>query len=275
MKPTKVIRRRGLQCPFNSSQYMSIALHAITTTSYIIFAATGCLEGTLLLVSLVLFTILTTFIVVAWLFTSMVDASQPPSHCGERLLCGSLYCFKRAQLKTRYCAVSKKKVPQMDHFCVWMNTTIGSRNYPSFFMVALFSTVLMWFQMGLSIVALVNNSAKEIVVAALVSSLFQLLCALLVATPYTTLLMFHVHLILKQISTFDFLMLRAQKKAALRKALKIAEKKALAGKDGTAAASPVVPVPNTNTSSGSEEEKKTEIDIENGPNGTTAYLQKK
>ena len=97
----------------------------------------------------------------------------------------------------------------------------------------------------------------------------------MVATPYTTLLMFHVHLILKQISTFDFLMLRAQKKAALRKALKIAEKKALAGKDGTAAASPVVPVPNTNTSSGSEEEKKTEIDIENGPNGTTAYLQKR
>ena len=162
----------------------------------------------------------------------------------------------------------------MDHFCVWMNTTIGSRNYPSFFMVALFSTVLMWFQIGLSIVALVNNSAKEIVVATLVSSLFQLVCALLVATPYTTLLMFHVHLIIKQISTFDFLMLRAQKKAALRKALKIAEKKALAEKDGTAA-SPVVPVTNTNTSSGSEEEKKTEIDIENGPNGTTAYLQKK
>jgi palmitoyltransferase ZDHHC1/11 len=213
----KVVRRRGLQCPFNSSQYVSIFLHTLTTACFIAFNITECLKSNQL-ISIIVFSLLTTVIISCWLFTSLVDSSLPASSTCERIFCGTLYCFKRANLKTRYCAVSKKKVPGMDHFCVWMNTAIGSRNYSSFFMVALLSTLLMWFQIVLSVVALVNGASEN--TTTLVVSIIQLLCSLCVALPYNTLLLFHVYLICNQTSTFDYLMLRAQHKAAKRKALK-------------------------------------------------------
>ena len=212
---TKIIRHRGLQCPFNSSQYISIFLHILTTLSFVAFATTTTSTSSLF-VSILIFSTLTICIVSAWLFTSWVDSSLTPNRC-ERCFCGTLYCFKRAQLKTRYCAVSKKKVPEMDHYCVWMNTAIGSRNYTSFFLVALFSTLLLWFQMVISIFGFTNSNATTIT---LISSVVQFICAAGLAAPYTTLLFFHLHLIAKQISTFDYLMQQAKVRAAKRKAMK-------------------------------------------------------
>ena len=105
----------------------------------------------------------------------------------------------------------------MDHYCVWMNTAIGSRNYTSFFLVALFSTLLLWFQMVISIFGFTNSNATTIT---LISSVVQFICAAGLAAPYTTLLFFHLHLIAKQISTFDYLMQQAKVRAAKRKAMK-------------------------------------------------------
>ena len=210
-----VVRHRGLQCPFNSSQYISISLHLLTTGCFLAFALTGCLDSISLLVSSIIFSVLTCCIVAAWLFTSSVDASIVPNSCFERCCCSSMYCFKRAQLKTRYCAVSKKKVIGMDHYFVWMNTAIGARNYVGFFMVALFSTLLLWSQMFISVLGLTNAAATTTTLA--ISSV-QLLCSAVVAAPYTPLLGFHLHLVAKQTSTFDFLMARALAKASKRKA---------------------------------------------------------
>ena len=109
----------------------------------------------------------------------------------------------------------------MDHFCVWMNTTVGSRNYPGFFLVALFSSLLLWFQMGMSVAAVILND--EPTATTVLLSISQFVCAAAVAAPYSVLLTFHVYLIVKQISTFDYLMLRAQAKATKRKALAKAE----------------------------------------------------
>ena len=216
MPPKKVVRQRGLQCPFNSSQYISICLHLLTTAIFIAFVAVGAIsDATTLLLSIIIFTSLTTFIVSAWIFTSYVDSSVAPSNGCERCFCGMLYCFKRAQLKTRYCAVSKKKVPGMDHYCVWMNTAIGARNYPGFFLVALLSTLLLWFQIIISIVGLMSAKATTMIIT---FSVVQLLCSIGVASPYTTLLFFHLYLICKQTSTFDYLMNQAKLKAKKRKA---------------------------------------------------------
>ena len=96
----------------------------------------GCfLFGGFLKFDLVHFLIYTTFCTVAiaaWFYTSLVDAALPPSGV-EKLCCVPFYCFKKAQLKKRYCAVTRKSVPGMDHYCRWMNTAIGSRNYVGFF----------------------------------------------------------------------------------------------------------------------------------------------
>ena len=163
---------------------------------------------------------LTAVILAAWVFASAVDASQPPGGACERALCGALYCFKRAGLKTRYCAVSRKKVPGMDHFCVWMNTAIGRRNYPAFFIVALFSVLLYAFQIALSVVAYARHAPAAVPV---VLSTVNLLCAGGVGGLYAYLLAGHCYLIWRQISTFDYLMEKAKQRAEKRKAAKRAQ----------------------------------------------------
>ena len=216
----KVVRRRGLQCPFNASQYTSIFLHCLTTGAFVALVATGSLfseeSSSLVVPIVVIFTLLTVIIVIAWIFTSAVDSSLPPSSSFERCFCGAIYCFKRANLKTRYCAVSKKKVPGMDHFCVWMNTAIGTRNYPGFFIVALFSTILYVFQIALSIVSYVQQPS----ITPIILSSVNMLCSIGVGGLYSYLLAGHIYLIWRQISTFDYLMEKAQQRAQKRKAAK-------------------------------------------------------
>ena len=215
-----------MQCPFNAAQYKSIFLHSLTTGAFAALVATGSLfdddTAAVALVPVVaVVAALTAVIVAAWVFTSAVDASLPPGSACERVFCGSLYCFKRANLKTRYCAVSKKKVPGMDHFCVWMNTAIGARNYPGFFMVALFSVVLYAFQIALSFVSFVQRAPSAVPV---VLSTVHLLCAGGVGGLYAYLLSGHCYLIWRQISTFDYLMEKAKQRAEERKAAKRSKK---------------------------------------------------
>lgn len=207
-------RARGLECPFNTSQCISMFLHLSTAGFFY-----GTLESGLLrepMVPRVVYSILCGIVLCSWLYTSTVDSALEPGPL-ERCFCGTLYCFKRANLKTRYCAVSRKKVPGMDHYCVWMNTPVGSRNYTGFFLTVFFSTCLFWFQIGVSIFSIFEHSSEWSRSAAIAVSVVQALYSGVVAGAYSTLLAFHIYLICSQTSTFDFLLNRAKRRAQQRK----------------------------------------------------------
>ncbi len=45
------------------------------------------------------------------------------------------------QRVVRYDAATKKRVRGLDHFCKWLNTPVGFRNYPHFFTLVVLCNV--------------------------------------------------------------------------------------------------------------------------------------
>ena len=209
----RVYRAYGLQRPLNAWQVLVVAFHVANAVVFYLAAS--------LKFDLVHFLIYTTFCTVAiaaWFYTSLVDAALPPSGV-EKLCCVPFYCFKKAQLKKRYCAVTRKSVPGMDHYCRWMNTAIGSRNYVGFFTVISSSTILFIHQGVFSIVSFVTINFSEPgslsstnTVLLNVCSVILFLGALGGISSHGVLLLFHCYLIKKQFGTYDFLIERSKAK---------------------------------------------------------------
>ena len=234
MPPKKVYRARGLQCPLNTWQVLVICFHMINA---ILFYFVVSLKFDIAYFSI--YTFFCTIAVGAWFYTSLVDAAVPPSKC-ERLFCLSMYCFKSANLKKRYCAVTRKTVPGMDHYCRWMNTAIGSRNYVGFFTVISSSTMLFTFQGIFAVVYFINNNnntediSSTNVVLLNVCSILLLLGSFGGLSSHGILFMFHCYLIKNQFGTYDFLIIRSKQKRVKMKKMKelTVENDGVVAKDG-------------------------------------------
>ena len=220
MPPKKVYRAYGLQCPLNAWQILVICFHVINAVIFYF--------GISLKFNVVYFSIYTFFCTIAvgaWFYTSSVDAALAPSKC-EKMLCLPLYCFKKAHLKKRYCAVTRKTVPGMDHYCRWMNTAIGSRNYVGFFSVIFTSTILFTFQGIFAIISFIlinftaNESGGDNVVLLTVCCILLFLGSIGGLSSHGVLCIFHCYLIRKQFGTYDYLIERSKQKREKMKKLK-------------------------------------------------------
>ena len=216
MPPKKVYRARGLQLPLNVQQVCVILIHVVNMVVFYLAALSAFKEASLAYV--VVYSVLNVSVVSCWFYTSMVDAAKDPTAM-ERCLCLRLYCFKRANLKKRYCAMTRKTVPGMDHYCKWMNTAIGERNYVGFFSVVSLSTVLFTIQIisGIGMLTFLNTTGEMVAGTELVLALLCIACGCPALMAYGTLLTFHLYLIKRQFGTYDFLIERAAKRREKKK----------------------------------------------------------
>ena len=133
-----------------------------------------------------------------------------------------LHCVKRLQDGKRYCSICRKSVSGLDHHCPWLNTCIGFRAYPMFFLlttcgaaqfslqfivgVLLLCQVDGW-KLGDGAIVGVHDSVPWMVLLGVHSAgLFAL------ASAYVSLFFFHLHIVIEGISTYEWMLRRRERK---------------------------------------------------------------
>ncbi|CAL1360322.1 unnamed protein product [Linum trigynum] len=121
---------------------------------------------------------------------------------------------------SKHCRVCDKCVDQFDHHCRWINNCIGKKNYRKFFTLMVSALLLLIFQWATGILVLICcfverkrfvldissklGSSFSMVPFVIVVALCTIL-AMLATLPLAQLFFFHILLIKKGISTYDYI----------------------------------------------------------------------
>lgn len=119
------------------------------------------------------------------------------------------FCMKKTQTSTRYCQICKKNVKGLDHHCIWLNTCVGKRNYPLFFLFITTGTLTFSTQVVVSALTLADWT-DDLSTRNWILLIIQGIISFLVANLLLSLVVFHIYLQFVGIGTYDWLIRRAQ-----------------------------------------------------------------
>ena len=205
----RVYRANGLAPPYTSTQvfafsgyiactglfYASIALQSVGPATGVLAGAVGALSA---------------LVIACYFIVSVVDPAEEARTALARAvdwLCAACYCFGRRYREkpwSTWCARCSKVVPGLDHHCPWLNTDIGRRNYAAFFGLASLATAQFGTQASVSVWIIARRWGEASVAARLVCVL-HVSGALALFGAFGMLLVFHIYLVYRQLTTYDFL----------------------------------------------------------------------
>lgn len=129
--------------------------------------------------------------------------------------------------RTKHCHICRKCISGFDHHCLFLNTCIGARNYPHFIAMLTFTSLLLAFQLGVTLSVLIrvgrDDAAflRQIAESSLSRNGYIVLLVLLSSIPWLflvfvfSLLAFHVGIIIMGQTTYEWILAaRARKDAA-------------------------------------------------------------
>ncbi|XP_057495017.1 probable protein S-acyltransferase 22 isoform X2 [Actinidia eriantha] len=164
------------------------------------------------------------------------NCSSPHEESSEQQLSedGMFYCslcevevFKYS----KHCRVCDKCVDHFDHHCRWLNNCIGKRNYRKFFILMVSALVLVILQWSTGILVLIccflEHKTFSVDISSKLGSSFTIvpfvivvavctILAMIATLPLAQLFFFHILLIKKGISTYDYIIaLREQEQQGI------------------------------------------------------------
>ncbi|KAI3730736.1 hypothetical protein L1987_61912 [Smallanthus sonchifolius] len=132
---------------------------------------------------------------------------------------------------SKHCRVCDKCVDRFDHHCRWLNNCVGKKNYRKFFTLMISALLLLVLQWSTGIVVLIccflDHKRFSVDIATKLGSSFSLvpyvivvgvctILAMIATLPLVQLFFFHILLIKKGISTYDYIIaLREQEQQGM------------------------------------------------------------
>ncbi|KAJ0900230.1 putative protein S-acyltransferase [Helianthus annuus] len=132
---------------------------------------------------------------------------------------------------SKHCRVCDKCVDRFDHHCRWLNNCVGKKNYKKFFTLMISALLLLVLQWSTGIVVLIccflDHKRFSVDIATKLGSSFSLvpyvivvgvctILAMIATLPLVQLFFFHILLIKKGISTYDYIIaLREQEQQGI------------------------------------------------------------
>ncbi|KAI3779178.1 hypothetical protein L2E82_08751 [Cichorium intybus] len=132
---------------------------------------------------------------------------------------------------SKHCRVCDKCVDRFDHHCRWLNNCVGKKNYRKFFTLMISALLLLILQWSTGIVVLIScfidHKRFNLDIASKLGSSFSLapyvivvavctILAMIATLPLVQLFFFHILLIKKGISTYDYIIaLREQEQQGM------------------------------------------------------------
>ncbi|KAF0910833.1 hypothetical protein E2562_004799 [Oryza meyeriana var. granulata] len=149
-----------------------------------------------------------------------VDNQSSEQHMSEEGMFFCSLCEAEVLKNSKHCRVCDKCVDGFDHHCRWLNNCIGKRNYKGFFLLMTSAVLLLVMQWLTGVLVLIlciveRGEFSRQIVSKLGSSFSTVVFIIVVATctvlamvatiPLAQLLCFHILLIKKGISTYDYI----------------------------------------------------------------------
>ncbi|KAJ0975899.1 hypothetical protein J5N97_017864 [Dioscorea zingiberensis] len=155
------------------------------------------------------------------------DANEQHAHAEDALFC--TLCNAEVRKFSKHCKSCDKCVDGFDHHCRWLNNCVGRRNYITFISLMVTSLIWLLFEFGIGITVLVlcfvnkTSTEKSIIeklghgfshplfatIVAICTAISLLACA-----PLGELLFFHMILIKKGMTTYEYVVaMRAMSEA--------------------------------------------------------------
>ncbi|KAJ1461780.1 hypothetical protein M885DRAFT_506899 [Pelagophyceae sp. CCMP2097] len=134
-----------------------------------------------------------------WMF---LETHQP---CQESCF-GRLLPDTTRWTKVRYCREHKATISGLDHFCTWLNVSVGRSNYIPFYCLSLFGVIQYSLHVIICIYLLVDCASAEI--SSLIRILFGVLAlaGFLILLAYAALWAFHTYLCWTGLGTYDWIL---------------------------------------------------------------------
>lgn len=153
---------------------------------------------------------------------SCISPSEESSerHTGEDGMFYCSLCEVEVYKYSKHCRVCDKCVDHFDHHCRWLNNCIGKRNYRQFFTLMIVALLLLILQWSTGILVLIcsfleHKRFNADIISKLGSSFSMVpfvivvgvctILAMLATLPLAQLFFFHILLIKKGISTYDYI----------------------------------------------------------------------
>ncbi|KAK9845560.1 hypothetical protein WJX84_004259 [Apatococcus fuscideae] len=234
------MRKHGFQYPPDNHQVIAVLLFSVLVAGFFLFSSWQLHTLAARIGVTASFGAATLFTLFLGVLTARIDAGDPgirQQHTAEltvvnqqpKYIC--TICQVVVQPRSKQCRKCDKCVQDFDHHCIWLNNCIGKANYGSFMCLLTATLVLLLFQAAVNIILLATSftnpaaasnrqhyqfSGGISLTGYRVAWIAFLAAPMLLALLVGELLVFHLVLQWRGMSTYDYILAQREKHSSQR-----------------------------------------------------------